>query len=120
MAGHRKRSEGRAGHTGCSVAAVGSYAAKNGGGGPADGGARIQLAYHFGKDEPIEHVNSFWKHYVYTDDCKGLYKRAIEAGGTSVLEPMELERWNCTIAMVKDPDGYDLEIVQNEASSASE
>jgi predicted enzyme related to lactoylglutathione lyase len=85
-----------------------------------DGGARLQLAYHFGKDEPIEHVNSFWKHYVYTDDCKGLYKRAIEAGGTSVLEPMELERWNCTIAMVKDPDGYDLEIVQNEASSASE
>jgi hypothetical protein len=33
---------------------------------------------------------------------------------------MELERWNCTIAMVKDPDGYDLEIVQNEASSASD
>ena len=80
-----------------------------------DGGARIQLAYHFGKDAPIEHVNSFWKHYVYTDDCKQLFERALAAGGESVLEPMVLERWKCTVAMVKDPDGYQLEIVQNDA-----
>ena len=81
-----------------------------------DGGARIQLAYHFGKDEPIEHVNSFWKHYVYTSDCKALYAKAIEGGGKSMLEPMVLERWDCTVAMVEDPDGYPLEIVENEAS----
>ena len=37
-----------------------------------------------------------------------------------MLEPMKLERWNCTIAMVQDPDGYALEIVQNEASSAAD
>jgi len=77
-------------------------------------GARIQLAYHFGQDDPIEHGNSFWKHYVYTDDCKGLYARAIEAGAGSVLEPQELKRWNCVIAMVTDPDGYQLEIIQND------
>ena len=80
-------------------------------------GARIQLAYHFGKDDPIDHGTSFWKHYVYTDDCKGLYARAIAGGGSSVIEPMELERWNCTIAMVADPDGYQLEIIQNDESS---
>lgn len=80
-------------------------------------GARIQLAYHFGKDDPIDHGTSFWKHYVYTDDCKELYARALAGGGSSVIEPMELERWNCTIAMVADPDGYQLEIIQNDESS---
>ena len=79
-----------------------------------DGGARIQLAYHFGEDGPIQHVNSFWKHYVYTDDCKGLYERAIAGGGESVLEPQTLERWHCAVAMVSDPDGYQLEIIQND------
>jgi lactoylglutathione lyase len=78
-------------------------------------GARIQLAYHFDQDGPIEHSNAFWKHYVYTDDCEGLYERALQAGGESVLAPMRLDRWHCTVAMVKDPDGYPLEIVQNDA-----
>ena len=82
----------------------------------SEGGAKLQLAYHFGKDEPIQHVNSFWKHYVYTEDCKALFARALEAGGKSVLEPMVLERWDCTVAMVEDPDGYSLEIIENEAS----
>ena len=77
-------------------------------------GARIQLAYHFGQDDPIAHSGSFWKHYVYTDDCKELYSRALAAGGTSVLEPQVLERWNCTIAMVADPDGYQLEMIQQD------
>ena len=77
-------------------------------------GARIQLAYHFDQDGPIEHSNAFWKHYVYTDDCKGLYQRALAAGGSSVLAPQVLERWNCTIAMVTDPDGYNLEMIQND------
>ena len=79
-------------------------------------GARIQLAYHFGDSDqkgPIQQSNNFWKHYVYTDDCKTLYARAIEAGGTCILEPMELPRWDCTVAMVADPDGYRLEIVEN-------
>ena len=77
-------------------------------------GARIQLAQHDGQDGPIEHSNAFWKHYVYTDDCKGLYDRAMAGGGTSVLEPQRLERWNVTVAMVADPDGYQLEIIQND------
>jgi lactoylglutathione lyase len=81
--------------------------------GTADG-ARIQLAYHFDETGPIEHTNAFWKHYVYTDDCKGLFERAIAGGGASVLEPQRLERWNVTVAMVSDPDGYQLEIIQND------
>ena len=77
-------------------------------------GARIQLAYHFEEEGPIKHSNAFWKHYVYTDDCKTLFDRAIAGGGTAVLEPMTLEKYNCTVAMVSDPDGYQLELIQND------
>ena len=77
-------------------------------------GARIQLAYHFKDKGPIEQSNAFWKHYVYTDDCKGIYERALAAGGRTILEPQTLERWNCIVAMVADPDGYQLEIIQND------
>jgi len=54
-------------------------------------GNRIQLAYHRGQDGPIEHGNGFWKLYLQTDDCKGLYKRCIDAGAESVTEPVALE-----------------------------
>ena len=78
------------------------------------GGARVQLAYLFEEKGPIQHTNAFWKHYVYTDDCKGLFERAVAGGGSSVLEPQRLERYNVTVAMVADPDGYQLEIIQND------
>ena len=39
-------------------------------------------------------------------------ERALAAGGTSVIEPKPLERWNVTVAMVADPDGYQLEILE--------
>ena len=77
-------------------------------------GARIQLAYHFDETGPIKHTNAFWKHYVYTDDCKTLFDRAIAGGGAAVLEPQRLEKYNVTVAMVSDPDGYQLEIIQSD------
>ena len=61
-------------------------------------------------DAPVVEVSGV----VYTDDCQKLYEQALAGGGTSVMAPMRLERWNCTIAMVADPDGYQLEMVQND------
>ena len=76
-------------------------------------GARLQLAEHKEASGPIVQGNAFWKHYVYTDDCKGLYERAIAAGAGTLMPPQELAEWNVTIAMVSDLDGYQLEIIQN-------
>ena len=83
------------------------------GNGDSDEGARIQLAQHKNETGPIDQANAFWKLYVYTDDCKGLYDRAIAAGSESLLEPMRLEKWPVTAAFVTDPDGYKIEILQN-------
>ena len=76
-------------------------------------GNRIQLARHHGQKGRIEHGNGFWKLYLKTDDCKGLYQRCIDAGAESVSEPERLEHWPVTAAFVLDPDGYTVEILEH-------
>jgi len=78
-----------------------------------EGGSRIQLAQHLDNTDPIDMGTAMWKLYVNTSDCKRLYKRAIEAGCESVMEPEELERWPVTVAFVKDFDGYLIEFVEH-------
>ncbi|MCA9512443.1 MAG: VOC family protein [Myxococcota bacterium] len=76
-------------------------------------GAQLQLAQHLDREGPIEHGNAFWKLYVETDDCAGLYARALAAGATAEMEPRALDKWPVTIAFVKDPDGYLIELVEH-------
>jgi lactoylglutathione lyase len=76
-------------------------------------GNRIQLARHHDQKGPIEHGNGFWKLYLKTDDCKGLYQRCIDAGAESVSAPERLEHWPVTAAFVLDPDGYTVEILEH-------
>jgi lactoylglutathione lyase len=75
-------------------------------------GNRIQLAWQCAHKGPIEHGNGFWKLYLQTDDCKGLYQRCIDAGAESVMAPEQLEHWPVIAAFVKDPDGYLVEILE--------
>jgi lactoylglutathione lyase len=75
-------------------------------------GNRIQLAWHRAHEGPIDHGNAFWKLYLQTDDCKELYKRCIDAGAESVMEPEQLEHWPVIASFVKDPDGYLVEILE--------
>lgn len=75
-------------------------------------GAALQLAHHADREGPLDHGNAFWKLYVNTDDCQGLYKRALAAGATSISEPKALDRWPVTIAFVEDPDGYTIELIE--------
>ncbi len=76
-------------------------------------GNRIQLARHHDQKGPIDHGNGFWKLYLDTDDCKGLYQRCMDAGSESISAPERLEHWPVTAAFVKDPDGYMVEILEH-------
>jgi lactoylglutathione lyase len=49
---------------------------------------------------------------VYGDDCEDMYRRAVEAGFPSLMEPTRLDRWPVTVAFVSDPDGYQVELIQ--------
>jgi lactoylglutathione lyase len=77
------------------------------------GGSRIQLAQQRDQDGPIDMGTAMWKLYVDTDDCRALYEKAIAWGCESVSEPQELDRWPVTVAFIKDPDGYLVELLQN-------
>jgi uncharacterized glyoxalase superfamily protein PhnB len=44
--------------------------------------------------------------YVYVEDVDALYKRAIDAGATAVVEPMNAH-WGDRFCRVVDPDGYE-------------
>jgi len=77
------------------------------------GGSRLQLAQQLDQDGPIDMGTSVWKLYVDTDDCQAVYDKAIAWGCESVSEPQQLDRWPVTIAFIKDPDGYLIELVQN-------
>ena len=76
-------------------------------------GNRIQLAYHHDHQGPIDHGSALWKFYLSTDDCEGLYKRCMEAGVESISPPQRLGDWPVTAAFVRDPDGYQVEILQH-------
>jgi lactoylglutathione lyase len=77
-----------------------------------EGGSRLQLAQHLERSGPIEMGTALWKLYVNTSDCKGLYAKALAGGCESVRPPAALERWPVTVAFVKDPDGYLIELVE--------
>jgi len=77
-----------------------------------EGGSRLQLAQQLNQDGPIDMGTAMWKLYVNTDDCRGLYDRAIKAGCESVSEPARLDRWPVTVAFIKDFDGYLIELVE--------
>jgi lactoylglutathione lyase len=76
-------------------------------------GQRIQLARHHDRKGPIEHGNGFWKLYLDTDDCTGLYQLCMDAGVESISPPERLEHWPVTVAFVSDPDGYQVEMVEH-------
>ena len=77
-----------------------------------EGGSRMQLAQWTERDAPIDMGTAMWKLYVNTDDCAAVYARAIGAGCESVSAPERLERWPVTVAFVRDPDGYLLELIE--------
>ena len=43
--------------------------------------------------------------YLYVDDCDTVYRRAVEAGGVSVMEPMDMVHAGERYGGVKDPSG---------------
>jgi uncharacterized glyoxalase superfamily protein PhnB len=43
--------------------------------------------------------------YLYVEDCDAVYQRALEAGGTSIMEPMDMPHAGERYGGVRDPSG---------------
>lgn len=77
-------------------------------------GAWIQLAQNKQITPPIDMGTAVWKLYVYTDNCKALYDKALAAGYRSQKPPSKDPRWPTTVAFIYDPDNYLVELVQRD------
>lgn len=81
-------------------------------------GGWLQLAQDTAIPNPINLGDAVFKIYVYTDDCEAAWKRAMSAGYTADGPPRQLGRWPYTVCYFKDPDGYTVELVQNDGDEA--
>jgi lactoylglutathione lyase len=75
-------------------------------------GSKLQLAQQKGQQGPVDLGNAFWKLYVNTANLSATFERSRELSSEVVLAPQRLDRWPVSIAFVKDPDGYLVELVQ--------
>lgn len=73
--------------------------------------AEIELTYNHGKDEKYEKGEGFGHIAIHTDEDQSLedaYEKAVEAGGEDYRPPEECPD---DYAFVKDPEGYEVEIL---------
>jgi lactoylglutathione lyase len=77
-----------------------------------DKGGKLQLAQKTDVDAPIDMGNAFWKLYVATNDIATMFDAAVRGGGEVQSEPVRMDRWPMSVAFLKDPDGYLVELTQ--------
>jgi lactoylglutathione lyase len=72
----------------------------------------ILLIKHTARSGPPDLGTGYEKIVLVCDDVAGAYERALGEGGTSEAEPSTIEAMGLTVAMVRDPDGYLIELVK--------
>jgi lactoylglutathione lyase len=72
----------------------------------------ILLVKHANRTEPPDPGTGFEKIVLVTDDIAGVYERALAHGGTSDAEPRTQEKMGIKVALVRDPDGYLIELIE--------
>jgi lactoylglutathione lyase len=75
-------------------------------------GGKLQLARQKDQELPLDRGNAFWKLYVNTRDVATTFARATGAGADVESEPERYDRWPVSVAFVRDPDGYLVELVE--------
>ena len=78
--------------------------------GDEDEDGALQLRHDPDRTTPIAPSRADVDHIAFTvDDVEATFETAIEAGGTAVLEPTEIEPADAYAAFVEDPEGYTVE-----------
>ena len=75
-------------------------------------GGKLQLARQKDQPLPLDLGTAFWKLYVNTRVLTGTFEAAVAAGAAVDAEPERLDRWPVSVAFVRDPDGYLVELVE--------
>jgi lactoylglutathione lyase len=80
--------------------------------GADDGAVSILLIKYTSRSEAPDIGTGYEKIVLLVDDVAAAYARALAEGGSTEMEPKRLEGMGITVAMVRDPDGYKVELVE--------
>ena len=72
----------------------------------------ILLIKYTDRSEAPDIGTGYEKIVLVCDDVAAAHAQALAEGGTSELEPRTIEAMGLTVAMVRDPDGYLIELVR--------
>ena len=86
--------------------------------GGSDDRTSILLVKHADRTDVPVPGTGFEKIVLVTDDVEALYARATTGGGESVKAPWEVGKLGIKVALVRDPDGYLLELIQQQPAGS--
>lgn len=75
-------------------------------------GPAIELTYNWGVEEPYTHGTGYGHIALGVPDVAETARALADHGGTITKEPYVLVPGGPTMAFVKDPDGYSIELIQ--------
>ena len=85
--------------------------------GGEDDRTAILLVKHADRTDVPTPGTGFEKIVLVADDVDALYQRATLGGGTAVKEPWTIAKLGMKVALVRDPDGYLIELIEQRAQS---
>jgi lactoylglutathione lyase len=85
--------------------------------GPPEGatGSSVMLVQQHDGTGPPDPSAVVEKLYFVTSDAGALYERAVAAGAAPMAPPERSAAFPVTVAFVRDPDGYKIELVETAA-----
>jgi lactoylglutathione lyase len=79
---------------------------------PGDG-ARLELTYNFGRDEPYDLGTGYNHIAVAVEDLDGTLARLAGEGIEPERPPYRVREGGSRICFVRDPDGYRIEMIES-------
>jgi lactoylglutathione lyase len=77
-----------------------------------DGPAAIELTYNWDQAEDYSHGSGYGHVAIGVPDIAATFERLAEYGGSHVSPPKQMMEGAPKLALVKDPDGYTIELIQ--------
>jgi len=84
--------------------------------GGEDDRTAILLVKHADRTDVPTPGTGFEKIVLVADDVDALYQRVAMSAGTAVKEPWVIEKLRIKVALVRDPDGYFIELIEQRPS----
>ena len=82
--------------------------------GGEDDRTAILLVKHADRTDAPTPGTGFEKIVLVTDDVDALYRRVAMSAGAAVKEPWVIEKLGIKVALVRDPDGYFIELIEQQ------